>query len=189
MYRSLHEKILTLPDGTRVFPAHGAGSACGKNLSSKNSSTIAEQRVTNYALAPMSEDEFVAVVTEGQPIAPPYFSFDARRNREQRPLLDEQQSPPPLSMSEALARQADGTVVLDTREPADFAAGHLRGSVNVGLGGRFAEWAGDVLRPDQDIVLVCEPGRELEASVRLGRIGFDVAAPPGPAVANPPRQP
>ena len=105
----------------------------------------------------------MAVVTEGQPIAPPYFSSDARRNREQRPLLDEQQSPPPLSMSEALAWQADGTVVLDTREPADFAAGHLRGSVNVGLGGRFAEWAGDVLRPDQDIVLVCEPGRELEA--------------------------
>ena len=139
LYRSLHEKILTLPDGTRVFPAHGAGSACGKNLSSKNSSTIGEQRVTNYALAPMSEDEFVAVVTEGQPIAPPYFSFDARRNREQRPLLDEQQSPPPLSMSEVLHGQADGAVVLDTREPADFAAGHLRGSVNVGLGGRFAE--------------------------------------------------
>ena len=173
LYRSLHEKILTLPDGTRVFPAHGAGSACGKNLSSKNSSTIAEQRVTNYALAPMSEDEFVAVVTEGQPIAPPYFSFDGRRNREQRPLLDEQQSPEPLSMSEVLHGQADSAVVLDTREPADFAAGHLRGSVNVGLGGRFAEWAGDVLRPDQDIVLVCEPGRELEAKVRLGRIGFD----------------
>ena len=80
---------------------------------------------------------------------------------------------PPLSMSEVLHGQADGAVVLDTCEPADFAAGHLRGSVNVGLGGRFAEWAGDVLRPDQDIVLVCEPGRELEAKVRLGRIGFD----------------
>jgi hypothetical protein len=116
--------------------------------------------VTNYALAPMSEDEFVAVVTEGQPIASPYFSFDRRRNREQRPMLDEQQSPEPLSMSEVLHGQADSAVVLDTREPADFAAGHLRGSLNVGLGGRFAEWAGDVLRPDQDIVLVCELGRE-----------------------------
>src|SRR6201993_196525 len=108
LHRSLHQQILTLPDCTRVFPAHGAGSACGKNLSSKNSSTIGEQRSTNYALAPMSEDEFVAIVTEGQPVAPPYFPFDARRNREQRPLLDEHELPPPLSISEVLHAHAAG---------------------------------------------------------------------------------
>ncbi|MFD7010326.1 rhodanese-like domain-containing protein [Rhodococcus jostii] len=176
LYRSISEKFLTLPDRTRVFPAHGAGSACGKNLSTSNSSTIGEQRRTNYALAPMTENQFVAVVTEGQPVTPPYFSFDARRNRELRPLLDDHQLPPALSLSTALSLRERGAVVLDTREPADFAAGHLRGSVNVGLGGRFAEWAGDVLRPDTAIVLVCEPGRELEAKVRLGRIGFDNVA-------------
>ncbi|MDQ4118477.1 MAG: rhodanese-like domain-containing protein [Actinomycetota bacterium] len=173
LYRSLWDKLLTLPDATRVFPAHGAGSACGKNLSTKNSSTIAEQRQTNYALALTSEEEFVQAVTEGQPLTPPYFAYDARRNLERRTLLDEHHPPPELSMAELEQRRSDGAVVLDTREPADYAAGHLRGSLNVGLGGRFAEWAGDVIRPDQSIVLVCEPGRELEAKVRLGRIGFD----------------
>jgi glyoxylase-like metal-dependent hydrolase (beta-lactamase superfamily II)/rhodanese-related sulfurtransferase len=173
LYRSLWGKLLTLPDATRVFPAHGAGSACGKNLSTKNSSTLGEQRQTNYALALKTEEEFVAAVTEGQPLTPPYFSFDARRNLQTRPLLDERRPPPELSLPELREQQENGAVVLDTREPGEFAAGHLRGSLNVGLAGRFAEWAGDVIRPDQRIVLVCEPGRELEAKVRLGRIGFD----------------
>ena len=106
-------------------------------------------------------------------MTPPYFSYDARRNLQRRALLDEHRAPPQLSLPELEQRRRAGAVVLDTREPADFAAGHLRGSLNVGLGGRFAEWAGDVIRPDQPIVLVCEPGRELEAKVRLARIGFD----------------
>jgi rhodanese-related sulfurtransferase/glyoxylase-like metal-dependent hydrolase (beta-lactamase superfamily II) len=173
LYRSLHDKLLPLPDATRVFPAHGAGSACGKNLSTETQSTIGEQRASNYALAPMSEDEFVALVTEGQPLRPHYFSFDAQRNREAHELLDEQTPPEPIGLEELFTLQYDGAVVLDTREPMDFAAGHLEGAVNVGLQGRFAEFAGDVLAPQRSIVLVGDPGRELEAKVRLGRIGFD----------------
>jgi glyoxylase-like metal-dependent hydrolase (beta-lactamase superfamily II)/rhodanese-related sulfurtransferase len=173
LYRSTREQLLTLPDATRVFPAHGAGSACGKQLSTETTSTIGEQRRTNYALAEMSEDEFVAIVTEGQPVAPLYFAFDARRNRERRDVLDEGAPPPPLAVSEVIALQRGGAAVLDTRDAQEFAAGHLRGSIEVGLGGRFAEYAGDVLAPDQAIVLVCDPARALEAKVRLARIGFD----------------
>ncbi len=173
LYRSLHERLLTLPDETRVFPAHGAGSACGKQLSTEKQSTIGEQRLVNYALQPMTEDEFVAVVTEGQPTAPGYFAFDAARNREDRPTLDEVHAPPAMTLAEVIASQAEGAAVLDTRDPMDFAAGHLRGSINVSLGGRFSEWTGDVLGHDDRIVLVGNPGTELEAKVRLGRIGFD----------------
>jgi rhodanese-related sulfurtransferase len=173
LYRSLHTKLLTLPDATRVFPAHGAGSACGKNLSTETQSTIGEQRRTNYALQPMSEDEFVALVTEGQPLAPQYFSFDARRNREDRPVFDEDQLPVEISFEHALDAHRRGAVVLDTRDPIDFAAGHLRGSVNVGLQGRFAEFAGDVLSPSTDVVIVAEPAHALETKVRLARIGYD----------------
>ena len=173
LYHSLHEKLLTLPDVTRVFPAHGAGSACGKNLSTETVSTIGEQRETNYALAPMTEAEFVAVVTEGQPSAPGYFAFDAGLNRQQRELLDETAPPPALTLDEVLARQADGAVVLDTREANEFSIGHLRGALNVGAGGRFAEYAGSVVDHDTPIVLVADPGGELEARVRLARIGFD----------------
>ncbi|HEU5302390.1 MAG TPA: MBL fold metallo-hydrolase [Acidimicrobiia bacterium] len=173
LYHSLHERLLTLPDETRVFPAHGAGSACGKQLSTEKQSTIGEQRLVNYALQPMTEEEFVAVVTEGQPTAPGYFAFDAARNREARPTLDEEQSPPPMDLDAVLAAQAAGAAVLDTRDPIEFAAGHLRGSLNVSLGGRFSEWTGDVLDHADRIVLVGNPGTELEAKVRLGRIGFD----------------
>jgi glyoxylase-like metal-dependent hydrolase (beta-lactamase superfamily II)/rhodanese-related sulfurtransferase len=173
LYRSLHEQLLTLPDPTRVFPAHGAGSACGKNLSTDTSSTIGEQRRSNYALAPMSEDEFVAVVTEGQPAAPAYFAFSAHRNRERHPLLGEHDLPAPLGLADVLAARENGAAVLDSRSAVDYAAGHLRGSVNVGVDGRFAEYAGDVIRPDQPVVLVSDPGTELEVRVRLGRIGFD----------------
>ena len=172
LYHSLHEGLLQLPDATRVFPAHGAGSACGKQLSTETSSTIGAQRAGNYALQPMSEDDFVAVVTEGQPVRPQYFEFDAQRNRELRPLLDED-PPAVLSLEEVLERQAAGTVLLDCREPADFAAAHLRGALNISLQGRFAEWAGDVLSPQRDIVLVGDPSTADEAKVRLARVGYD----------------
>ena len=173
LYRSLHEKLLVLPDATRVFPAHGAGSACGKNLSTETQSTIGEQRRTNYALQPMTEDAFAALVTEGQPLQPVYFSYDARRNRQAHALMDEEEPPPSLTLEELVARRDAGAAVLDTRDPLDFAAGHLHGSINVGLDGRFAELGGDVLTPDRPVVLVSEPGTELEAKVRLGRVGFD----------------
>ncbi len=173
LYNSLHDKLLPLPDATRVFPAHGAGSACGKNLSTETQSTIGEQRRTNYALAPMSEDEFVEAVTQGQSVAPLYFAFAAQTNREVHELMAETEPPPTVSLDELLQAQHNGAAVLDTREQADFAVGHLPGSVNVGISGRFAEYAGDASRPHQPIVLVCEPGTEHEAKVRLGRIGFD----------------
>lgn len=173
LYRSLHQRVLDLPDETRVFPAHGAGSSCGKQLSSETSSTIGEQRESNYALRPMTEEEFVAAVTEGQPTRPHYFSFDAQQNRREHRLLDESLSPTALTLRRAVDLVAAGAVALDTREPADYAAGHLRGAINVGLHGRFAEWAGDVLDPDREIVLVGDPATAIESTVRLARIGFD----------------
>lgn len=173
LYRSTREQLLTLPDETRVFPAHGAGSSCGKFLSSETSSTIGEQRRTNYALQPMSEDEFVHAVTEGQSLSPLYFAFAANRNKQAHEMLSEDLHPRAMSMTEVLAQQRRGAVALDTRDPAVFAQGHLVGSYNVGLAGRYAEYAGDVLTPDQPIVLVCEAGTELESRNRLARIGFD----------------
>ncbi len=173
LFHSLHHQLLTLPDATKVYPAHGAGSACGKNLSTDTVSTIGEQRRTNYALAPMSEDEFVEAVTQGQSVAPLYFSFAANRNRQQRDLLSDDVAVPALTLSTVLAHQLDGAVVIDAREDTAFAAGHLRGSINVGLGGRFAEYAGEVMTPQTPIVLVTPPGHESEAKVRLARIGFD----------------
>ncbi len=137
MYQSLHDKLLKLPDATRVFPAHGAGSSCGKNLSSETSSTIGEQRRTNYALQIVGVERFVATLTEDQPPRPRYFEFDSARNREQRPLLDE--SPPPLLDIDDVCRHAAvGAILLDGREEAEYARGHLRGAVNIGLQGRFA---------------------------------------------------
>ncbi len=173
LYHSLHEQLLTLPDATKVYPAHGAGSACGKNLSTETMSTIGEQRRFNYALAPMSEDEFVEAVTQGQSVAPLYFSFAANRNREARELLTEDASVPTLTLEQAIAHQHDGAVVIDARDDIEFTAGHLRGSINIGLGGRFAEYAGEVMRPGTPIVLVTPPGHESEAKIRLARIGFD----------------
>jgi hydroxyacylglutathione hydrolase len=172
LYRSLHDKLLCLPDVTRVYPAHGAGSSCGKNLSTATVSTIGEQRVTNYALAFPDEDAFVAAVTADQPAAPAYFGYDAARNKQDRPLLDDT-PPAPLPLDEVRRRQRAGATVLDTREPGDFAAGHVAGSINVGLSGRYAEYAGCVLDPETDVVLVTDPGHEAEAKTRLARIGFD----------------
>jgi glyoxylase-like metal-dependent hydrolase (beta-lactamase superfamily II)/rhodanese-related sulfurtransferase len=173
LYRSLHDKLLPLPDPTRVYPAHGAGSACGKSMSTAPASTIGEQRQTNYALQPMSEEAFVETVLQGQSVAPLYFSYAADTNRRERALLDDAQPVPLLDLDQVLAAQTGGAVVLDTRAPEAFASGHLRGSLHVSLDGRFAEYAGDVVRPEQSIVLVAESGREHEAKVRLARIGFD----------------
>ncbi|HEY3485286.1 MAG TPA: MBL fold metallo-hydrolase [Ilumatobacteraceae bacterium] len=173
LYDSLHDKLLTLPDSTRVYPAHGAGSACGKNLSTDLWSTIGDQRATNYALGAPDRETFVALVTEGQPPAPGYFVYDALLNRQARELLDETEPPPPMTYDEAMAAVRDGAVLVDGRGDEDFARGHFVGSINIGLGGRYAEYAGSVVRPDVDIVLVVEPGFELEGKNRLARIGFD----------------
>jgi hydroxyacylglutathione hydrolase len=173
LHDSLREKLMTLPDATRVFPGHGAGSACGKNLSTDLSSTIGEQRASNYALQPMTREEFVDVVTEGQTAAPAYFAYDANRNREAHELLHEHEPPTALTIDSALERAGHGGLLLDTREHSAFAAGSLLGSVNVGLEGRYAQYVGSVVGPDEQIVLLAEPGTELEAKVRLSRIGYD----------------
>ena len=173
LYDSLHGKLMTLPDATRVYPAHGAGSSCGKNLSSETWSTIGQQRQTNYALAPMSKEQFIDVVTSGQTAPPAYFSYDAGLNRALRPLLDESAVPAEMSLVEVLAVQADGAVVLDTRAPEDFALGHLVGSLNIGMAGRYAEFAGGVITPETQLVIVADAGSEREAKNRLARIGFD----------------
>jgi hydroxyacylglutathione hydrolase len=173
LYQSLHTKLLTLPDATRIFPAHGAGSACGRQLSTERQSTIGEQRQGNYALQAATEDAFVQLVTEGQPTRPRYFSYDAHRNTEAHPLFDERDTPRLVSIERLLELQAEGVQVLDTRSPDDFALAHVRGSINVGLDGRFAEFAGAVLDPGAGVMLVCDPGAELESKLRLARIGFD----------------
>jgi hydroxyacylglutathione hydrolase len=176
LYHSVHDQLLTLPDGTRVFPAHSAGSACGKHMSTATTSTIGEQRATNYALVAPDEDSFVGSVVEGQSLAPLYFEHAAAANRSRHGLLDDHEPPAPLGLGEVLALQRAGAVVLDTRPPEVFASGHLRDSVNVGLEGRFAEYAGDVLRAGDAIVLAGDAGSETEAKVRLARIGYDRVA-------------
>jgi hydroxyacylglutathione hydrolase len=173
LYDSLHQKLLVLPDATRVYPAHGAGSACGKNLSTETWSTIGDQRANNYALLAPDKKTFIELVTEGQPPAPSYFVYDAVLNRKDRPLLDETEAPTALTLDEALALVRDGALLLDGRTPEEFARGHLIGAINVGLEGRYAEFAGSVVPSDVDIVLLVDPGFELEARNRLGRIGFD----------------
>jgi hydroxyacylglutathione hydrolase len=173
LYRSLHERLLTLPDATRLFPAHGAGSSCGKAISDASFSTIGEQRMANYALRPMAEDEFVDVVTQGQSVPPLYFAFVADANRHHHQLLDDREAPVALDVDEVVQLTWNGAVVVDGRAPDMFALAHLKGSLNIGLDGRFAEYAGNVVRAGQPIVLVTDAGRETEARVRLARIGFD----------------
>jgi hydroxyacylglutathione hydrolase len=178
LYESLHGKLLRLPDDTLVYPGHGAGSMCGKNLGSETVSTLGAQRRSNYALQPMPKDEFIRLVTADQLEAPAYFAFDAQLNRSRRAILPEsmQRGLRPLSLPALLALRAHGAQLLDAREAADFARAHLAGSVNIGLGGSYATWAGTLLDRDRPIVIVCEPGREYEATMRLGRIGLDHVA-------------
>jgi hydroxyacylglutathione hydrolase len=175
LYDSLQQKLLPLPDSTLVYPAHGAGSLCGKAISNETVSTIGEQRRSNYALQPMSKDEFVAMVTTDQPDAPAYFTYDAVLNTKERPTLDEAlaREVQPIPLDSVLALQASGAQVLDTREPGEFAAAHLAGSINIGLSGQYATWAGTVLQHDKPVVIVAAPGAERESATRLGRIGFD----------------
>lgn len=173
MYNTLHEVLLKLPDSTKLYPAHGAGSSCGKNLSDDLDSTIGAQRTSNIFAQPMSEEAFVDMITTGQPAAPEYFSVDAALNLKKRPTLKPGEDVVPLSASEARSAIEGGVQILDTRSPDEFAAGHLRGAINVGIDGRFAETAGMVVHEDDEILIVAAPDRVEEANLRLGRIGFD----------------
>jgi glyoxylase-like metal-dependent hydrolase (beta-lactamase superfamily II) len=178
LYDSLHGKLARLPDDTLVYPAHGAGSLCGKKLSTDTVSTIGIQRAYNYALAPMSRERFIETVTADLPDAPAYFTYDAVLNARERPTLEQalERELHPLTLLQTLELQAHGAQVLDTRDGAKFEAAHLKGSVNVGLGGSYATWCGTILDPEKPIVLIAEPGREVEAATRLGRIAFDTVA-------------
>jgi glyoxylase-like metal-dependent hydrolase (beta-lactamase superfamily II)/rhodanese-related sulfurtransferase len=175
LYDSVQRKLMSLPDQTRVFPAHGAGSACGKNLSTELQSTIGDQRRLNYACQPMSEDEFLAVVTAGQPAAPEYFVYNAILNRKDREVRTLGATVPALDADAVAAALDRGAVVIDARDHQEFAAGHLRGAINVPVDGRMAETVGMVVGPDTEIVLMAPDGEEQEAAIRLVRIGFDHA--------------
>ena len=178
LYDSLHDKLLPLPDDTLIYPAHGAGSLCGKNLSSDTVSTMGVQRQYNYALQPMSRERFVEIVTADQPDTPAYFTYDAVLNSRERPTLDDAlaRGLQPLSLTALLELVEDGAQLLDTRDQADFEGAHVRGALNVGLGGSFATWCGTLVDHERPVVVVAEPGREVEAATRLGRIGFDSVA-------------
>ncbi|MGA8043014.1 MAG: MBL fold metallo-hydrolase [Terracidiphilus sp.] len=175
LYDSLHEKLLPLPDDTLVYPAHGAGSLCGKNLSSDTVSSLGDQRRFNYALQPMTREEFTRLVTADQPDAPAYFTYDAILNTRERATLNNslKQALQPVELDEVLTLGDAGAQVLDVRDAADYAKGHLAGSLNIALEGQYATWAGTVLDQSRPIVILAEPGREQEAAMRLGRIGFD----------------
>jgi hydroxyacylglutathione hydrolase len=174
LYDSLHDKLLPLPDETLVYPAHGAGSLCGKQLSSDTVSSLGDQRRLNYALQPMSKEEF-RLVTADQPDAPAYFTYDAVLNTRERATLEKnlEQVLHPIDLDEVLSMGDAGAQILDVRDAAEYAKGHLAGSINIGLGGQYATWAGTVLDRAKPIVIIAEPGREQEAALRLGRIGFD----------------
>jgi len=178
LYESLTLKLMKLPDETLVYPAHGAGSMCGKNLSKETVSTIGEQKRFNYALQPMSRDKFKRLVTLEQPEAPAYFVHDAIRNRQERPALENtlERSLQALSLDEVLRLKNQGAQLLDVRMAADFEGAHLQGSLNIGLTGKYATWCGTMLTPTTPIVVIAEPGNEQEAITRLGRIGFDNVA-------------
>lgn len=175
LYDSLHNKLMALPDETLVYPAHGAGSLCGKQLSSDTVSTLGDQRRLNYALQPMTKEEFTKLVTADQPDAPGYFTFDAILNTREHAALDEtlRHVLEPIELDEVLSLGDAGAQILDVRDAAEYAKGHLAGSINIGLGGQYATWCGTLLDRARPIVIVAEPGREGEAALRLGRIGFD----------------
>lgn len=176
LYDSLHGKLIPATvDETLVYPAHGAGSLCGKNLSTDTVSTMGDQKRYNYALQPMDRETFTRLITTDQPEAPSYFTYDAAFNAQEHETLDHllKRNLHPLTLEEVLRKAGDGAQLLDTRDAADYEGAHLRGSINIGLGGQYASWAGTLLRRDRPIVLITESGAEEESALRLGRIGFD----------------
>lgn len=174
MYDSLHAKLLQLDDSVEVFPAHGAGSMCGKSLSTETSSTIGEQRKFNYALQPMSREEFIRLLTTDLPEAPAYFSQDAEINRTGAESLTGLPAAKPLPPAEICKLVAQGAVILDTRSAAEFGAGHVPGALNIGLGGQFASWAGSLIPLTSPIVIVANSDEQFEeAQLRLARVGLE----------------
>ena len=173
MYDSLHEKLLKLDDAVEVYPAHGAGSLCGKNISKETSSTIGQQRRFNYALQPMPKEEFVRMMTADLAEAPRYFSYDATTNRRGARALGEIPRPARLTADEV--KKWDG-IVLDVRNPDAFCAAHVPGAISIGLGGQYASWAGSLIEPETNIAIVADNDKQIdEAVMRLARVGLENA--------------
>lgn len=175
LYESLHAKIIPLKDDVIVYPAHGPGSACGKNLGPNTSSTVGKEKQTNYALKAASKEEFIREVTDGIPPPPQYFPVNALINKQGYDSLDEvlSQGLQPLTVENFKSKINDDTIILDTRRATEFTKGYVPGSISIGLEGRFAEWAGSLLPFDKPMLLVTDPGKEKESIVRLARVGFD----------------
>ncbi|MGE0432320.1 MAG: rhodanese-like domain-containing protein [Planctomycetota bacterium] len=174
LYDSLHDKILTLPGDTLVFPAHGAGSLCGKKIdASKSFTSVAEQRQTNYALQPMTREAFVSMATENLPEVPDYFPRSVDLNRSELPALADVPAPEALDAAAFRAKQQAGARVLDIREPFQYGSGHVPGSLCIPLDGQFAMWAGNFLRPDEQVLLICDSAADAAtAKLRLARVGL-----------------
>jgi len=175
LYDSLQKKIVPLADNVIVYPAHGPGSSCGKNLGPDTDSTIGVEKQFNYALKAANREEFIKVVTQDIPPPPQYFPINARINREGYDSLDTvlEKSLRPLSIEEFRKKKVDNAIILDTRPSGVFTEGFVPGSISIGLNGRFAEWAGSLLPFDVPLLLVSEPGKEKESIIRLARVGLD----------------
>jgi hydroxyacylglutathione hydrolase len=175
MYDSLQKYILPLADNVIVYPAHGAGSSCGKNLGPETYSTIGAQKESNYALQPQTKEEFIKAVTEGLAAPPQYFPINAKINKEGYSSLDTvlEKALEPLDVLAFKQKIKAGILVLDTRNAAEFTDGFIPGSISIGLEGRFAEWAGSLLPFDQPMIVITDEGKERETIVRLARVGFD----------------
>ncbi len=174
LYYSLHEKLLTLPDKVLVYPAHGAGSLCGKNMRAERSSTIGTERLTNYALQIKSREEFIQKLTSNLPARPEYFAKDAEINRTGAAALSDLGPLPAIDPAELQARLSNGEIALDVRSGDEFAAGHVPGSINIALSGQFASWAGTVLGLASHPVLIADNEQQIEeARLRLARVGIE----------------
>lgn len=175
LFDSLQEKLKNLPDETIVYPAHGAGSACGTNLSKESSTTMKSQKLTNWALKDMSKDAFIEKLVSSQTSPPKYFSYTASYNKNDHLLLEDHLEThlKPLTLSEIVSLKEKHAQILDVREASDFAQCHMKDSINIGLSGKYANWCGSVLSPDAPIVIIANEGDERQAALRLSRIGFD----------------
>ncbi len=173
MYDSLHQKLLTLPDQTLVYPAHGAGSLCGRSLGKESWSSIGRERAMNAALKPMSREAFIAEVTRDVPETPRYYLHSRDLNQAGPPVHLERPMPPSLTPGECAARVREGALLLDTRSDEAFAAGHPAGALHVSLGGQYASWVGTLVRPQQPLLLIAEADRVEEAVMRLARVGYE----------------
>jgi glyoxylase-like metal-dependent hydrolase (beta-lactamase superfamily II)/rhodanese-related sulfurtransferase len=174
LYKSLHEKLLALPDETEIYPAHGAGSLCGRQMSKERSSTIGKERRTNYALLAGSRDGFIHLLTDSLPPRPEYFGREVELNRHGAAALHELPPPVPIRAPEVLRLQSEGAIVLDTRPAMQFAVAHVPGSMHIALSGQYASWAARILGLDKQIILVGEDADHLrESQLRLARVGIE----------------